>query len=138
VVSEYEDLLEAYIEARQHRDEAEAEFRKFEEKLVIYMEEHRRKNLELDDGEHVSRVTYTQSTQVKVDEEGLKKHLTAPVFNKYTVRKLDRKALEKAIDEGAISSLSVTPYITVAKTKPFLKYTIKDSPDDGDGLSGTE
>lgn len=128
---DYYDLLESYIERRIMRDMAERAFRQSEEKLVAWMEEHRRKSVRLDDGEHIFSATYKQATRTEINEQGLRKALGAPTYDKYTVRALDKKALDKAITDGEISSMTVAPFVTRTTGNPYLQYTTKEKSGDG-------
>ena len=94
--------------------------------LLNYMEARSRKTIKVTADGYLLQCTYTQQTTVKVDEKGLKKALGAPVFNKFTKRVLDRRALEAALDKGSVSPVKVTPFITATKSDPFIRFTMKE------------
>lgn len=103
--------------------------------LVAQMEANKRKTYEISKDGYVFRATYKQNTQVSIDEQGLRKQMTAPVFDKYTVKKLDRKKLEQALDDDEQLRLVVAPYVTTKKSAPFVQLTMKEDknePDDGE------
>lgn len=64
---------------------------------------------------------------LKIDETGLRKALGARVFNKFTVRKLDRKKFEHAVDTGEIDPLMVSQYIAVDESDQFVTHRVKEA-----------
>lgn len=88
------------------------------------MEQARRKSLTSDHGDSTAKVTYVKQSRVQIDERGLRKALTAKVFDRYTNKVLDRKAMEKAMDEGLVDPTVVSKYLTVTESAPFIKYTL--------------
>lgn len=87
------------------------------------MERNQRKNLNLDHGNTTGKVTYTKQTRVVIDEAGLRRALTAKVYDKFTTRVLDRKAMEKAMEAGEINPVTVAKFIKIVESAPFIKYT---------------
>jgi hypothetical protein len=75
---------------------------------------------------HTFSATYTQRTTTQINEEGLRKAMGARVFNKYTIRKLDRKALEKAMGDGVVDPTLVAQYVEQVPGKTFLTYRVKE------------
>lgn len=67
--------------------------------------------------------TYVKRSSPVLDEKGLRKALTAKVFDKYTVKKLDRAALEAAMDRGEINAMVVLPFVQMKDGNPYIKYT---------------
>lgn len=72
------------------------------------------------------QVTYVQTKSYEVDEKGLRKALTAKVFDKYTVKKLERAKLEKAIDDGEVDPMVVARFVAEKPNKPYLRYSEKE------------
>lgn len=94
------------------------------------MAEHQRKTLTIETAEGIKfSGTYTQRTTSQINEAGLRKALGARTFNKFTVRKLDRKALEAAMTEGAVDPVTVAQYVDQVPGKAFLTFRAKE--DDG-------
>jgi hypothetical protein len=121
------DLLEGYIEARERRDAAQAAYKAREEALLQWMEANRRKSVKIDDGREVFTATYTRQHRSDIDEKGLKKALTAPIYYKYTKRVLDKKLLDGAVADGSVSPMTVARFVTEKPSAPFIKFTINKS-----------
>lgn len=79
----------------------------------------------LDEDDTMYRFTYVQPVSVVIDEKGLRKALGARTFDKYTVRKLNRKAMEQAMERGEVSPMVVAKYVTEKPSQPHLKYSVK-------------
>ena len=94
------------------------------------MQEHKRKNLTLASEGLKFSATYTQRTTNEIDEAGLRKALSAPVFDKFTVKKLDRKALERAMSDGDIDPVVVAQFVQQVPGKTFVTYRVKEVEDD--------
>ena len=71
-------------------------------------------------------VSYTQGHTTVIDERGLRRALGAKVFDRYTVRKLERRAMEKAMDSGEIDPITVSRYVTLKPNKPHLSLIEKE------------
>jgi hypothetical protein len=119
---EEQEALLAYIDAKRNADQAILRLDDAEAKLLAVMESKQRKTLTIDQQGIKFSATYTQRTTNQIDEAGLRKALTAKVFDKFTVRKLDRKALEQAMSEGAVDPMVVAKYVEQVPGKKFLTY----------------
>jgi hypothetical protein len=73
------------------------------------------------DGQHNS-LTYVQKETTYIDEVGLRKALTAKVYDHYTKRVLDRKAMEAAMGTGAVDPIVVSKFVTTKPMKAYLDY----------------
>lgn len=71
-------------------------------------------------------LTYVQGHTTYVDEPGLRKALTAKVFDRYTKRVLDRKAMEAAMSNGSVDPITVSRFVTERPKKAFLKYSERE------------
>lgn len=78
----------------------------------------------------VFSATYTQRSTTQINEQGLRKALGARVFDKYTIKKLDRKAMEKAMEEGVVDPTTVAQYVEQVPGKTFLTYRVKEETDE--------
>lgn len=78
----------------------------------------------------ITSATYVQRKTYQIDEIRLRKALTAKVYDKFTVRKLDRSALEKAMEAEQVDSKIVAQCATPVVGKPYLKLTTKEVQDD--------
>lgn len=87
------------------------------------MEQRQQKTYSWSDGERVKKITFVQRETPEIDEKGLRRALTAKVYDKYTVKKLDRKSLENAMDTGAVDPMTVSRFVTMKSSKPYLKFS---------------
>ena len=118
------ELVTNYLEARARRDEAQANLDNHTARLIKQMEADQRKSFRWDDDGLRRTVTYKQSHATEINERGLRRALTARVFDKYTKRVLDRKAMETAIDAGEIDPLVVSRFVQLRPNKPHLTYKV--------------
>ena len=100
------------------------------------MKANQRKTVTLESEGRKFTATYTQRTTTQIDERGLRKALTAKVFDKFTVKKLDRKALEAAMGEGAVDPMVVAKFVEQVPGKTYLTYREKDKNDEAADLQG--
>lgn len=119
-------LVADFLTARQIRDRAQADLDEAQDRLIKQMEQDQRKSFRwTSDG--VSRaITYVQAHTTVIDEAGLRKALGAKAFDRYTIKKLDRKAMEKAMDEGKVDPVTVSRYVTLKPNKAHLSLTEKE------------
>lgn len=113
-------LVGEYLQARVERDQAQAKFDEIQARLMKQMEADQRKSYRWQADGRAFAVTYVQAHTTQIDEKGLRKALTAKVFDQYTIRKLDRRAMEKAMDAGAIDPVTVSRFVTQSPNKPHL------------------
>ena len=64
-----------------------------------------------------------QTETTKIDEEGLRKALGVKLWNKITVKKVDKAKLTTTIADGEISPELASGFLTVQKNKPYIRYT---------------
>lgn len=120
------ELVADFLRARTLRDKAQADFDEAQARLMKQMEADQRKTFKWDaEGVH-HNLTFVQQSMTVIDEPGLRKALTAKVFDKYTTRTLNRKAMERAMDEGKVDPITVSRFVTQRPKKPFLSYTEKE------------
>lgn len=119
-------LIEEYLRARGERDQAQHQFEEIEARLIKQMEADQRKSYKWrEDGTNKS-LTYVQANTTLIDERGLRKALRAKVFDRYTKRVLDRKAMEAAMDAGEVDPVTVSRFVTLRPNKPHLKYVERE------------
>lgn len=82
------------------------------------------------DGGKRYQVTYVQGETTSINEDGLRKALGTAKFRKYTTEKLDRKKLEAAMELGEVDPIVVGQHVSVAPSKPYLRFTEKEAGDD--------
>lgn len=123
-------ILQEYLDAKAAHDLAGERLSNATEALLEQMAEKHQKSYKHKYQGVVTTVTYVKRETVEVDEKGLRKALTARVFDRYTVKKLDRKAMEAAMDTGAVDPMVVARFATTKESAPYLKYTKKEEEDD--------
>jgi hypothetical protein len=119
------DLVADYLQARMERDKAQAHLDETQARLIKQMEADQRKTYRWQAGGRQHHLTYVQQHTTEIDEKGLRKALTAKVFDKYTQRKLNRKWMEIAMDAGEVDPVVVSKYVSQKPKRPFLTYTDK-------------
>lgn len=72
-------------------------------------------------GNEIVKATYVAPVRVKIDEKGLRKALTARVYDKFTVKTLDRKKMEEAMERDEIDARVVAKYVTPQEVTPSLR-----------------
>jgi hypothetical protein len=113
-------LVGDYLIARQKRDQAQAELDEAQSRLMKQMEADQRKSYKFTTADAKYTVSYTQGHTTVIDEKGLRRALTAKVFDRYTKKVLDRKAMETAMDAGAVDPVTVSRFVTLKPNKPHL------------------
>lgn len=119
-------LVGDYLIARQKRDQAQLELDEISSRLMKQMEADQRKSYRWETADWKYSVTYTQGHTTVIDEKGLRRALRAPVFDKYTKKVLDRKAMEAAMDAGVIDPVTVSRFVTLKPNKPHLTLVQKE------------
>jgi hypothetical protein len=120
-------LVGDYLIARQRRDQAQAELDEIQSRLMKQMEADQRKTYRWSASGHTFSVSYTQGHTTVIDEKGLRRALTAKVYDKYTKKVLDRKAMESAMDAGVIDPITVSQFVTLQPNKPHLTLREKEA-----------
>lgn len=115
--SQEQSLIEAYLSAKAAADRAQERVAELAERLCKEMEATQTKTYTTDD----AKVTYVRNSTTKIDEKGLRRALRAKVFDRYTVRKLDRRAMEAAMDTGEVDPVIVSKFVHTEYTKPYLR-----------------
>jgi phosphoenolpyruvate-protein kinase (PTS system EI component) len=121
------ELVADFLEARTRRDRAQAEFEEAQARLIKQMEADQRKTFKWTADGRNHNLTFVQQHTTVIDEPGLRKALTAKIFDRYTKRVLVRQAMERAMDEGKIDPITVSRFVTQRPKKPFINYTEKDT-----------
>lgn len=119
-------MVLALAAARRDVEKMQEAFAKAQRALADYMETHQRKTVKITDEGFLFQATYSRQTSVKIDEDGLRKKMGAKEFDQYTVKKLDRKALEQALDDNEALQLTVAPFVSTTQSEPFIRLTIKE------------
>lgn len=125
--AEAEQILTEYVQARKDADSAIRHLEDLEAKLLSFMENKQRKTYKVKWSDGITyTATYTQRSTTQINEQGLRKALTARVFDKFTVKKLDRKALEHAMGEGEVDPMVVAKFAEQVPGRKFLTFRAKE------------
>lgn len=124
-------FVSEYLAAKADADRANARLNKAQAELLTWMKGHRSKTIKMELGdEEIAQLTYVQATRYEINEKGLRRALRARVYDRYTERKLNRKALEAAIDRGEVDPMVVAQHTVPVVGKPFIKYTVAKGDED--------
>lgn len=91
--------------------------------LLEQMEEKHQKSYKWNKGGLTRTVTYVKGERSVIDEKGLRKALTAKVYDKFTEKKLIRRKLEEAMNNGEVDPMVVAQHVTTTPTAGYLRYT---------------
>jgi hypothetical protein len=120
-------LVAEYLQAKQRYENAKADYEEYQRRLIKQMEADQRKYFRWTEDGLTHKLTFVQQHVTHIDEPGLRKALTAKVFDRYTKRVLDRRAMELAMDSGTVDPITVSRFVTQVPKKPFLSYTEKET-----------
>ncbi len=120
------DLLAEYIAARRAYEQAERHYKELGKQHTEEKAQKHQKSMTLTSEGKAINVTYVQKTSYDLDEKGLRRALTAKVFDSYTEKKLNRKALEEAMSRQDVDPTVVAKYVSEKPSTPYLRYTEKD------------
>lgn len=121
-----EPLVSDYLQARAERDKAQAHLDEVQARLIKQMEQDQRKSFRWEEDGVSRAVTYVAKRTPVIDEAGLRKALTAKVFDRFTKKVLDKKAMEAAMDSGEVNPVTVSKYVTLKPSRPYLEYRAKE------------
>ena len=122
-VAAEDPVLEEYLDAKAEMVRVNDRFARAQTALLNQMREKHQKSYKwIRDGQTRS-VTYVQGERTVIDEKGLRKALTAKVFDKYTDKKLNRKKMEEAMSEGVIDPMVVAQHVSSQPASAYLRYT---------------
>jgi hypothetical protein len=129
--AEYADALaeatDALQQARDARDYAEEAFRSAQNNVLTIMASAGITSSAVTVGDQRIRVTAVRGERLEINEEGLRKAVTAPVFDKLCDLKLNRNKLETAIAEGRVDPVLVASFVTHKESTPYVRLTVTDS-----------
>lgn len=122
-----DDLVGEYLALRAERDKAQSALDEATERLMKQMEADQRKSFRWTANGRAHSLTFVRRNTVEVDEPGLRKALTAKVFDRYTKRVLDRKRMETAIEAGEVDPITVSRFTTLRPAKAYLDYREREA-----------
>jgi hypothetical protein len=120
------------IEAREAEAKAHEQVKHAEAALAELLAEQQLKTARLQVGNHAYTATVTSRVSHTFDESGLRKALTAKVFDRFTIRKLDAKALKQAVEEGRVDPAVVAQYTQEHTSPPYIQVRSREINDDGE------
>ena len=126
-MTEPDEMVSEYLAAKAEYEYYKQRLDDLTEVLIKQMVADQRKSYRWRVGNELSTLTFVQQRQTFIDEPGLRKALTAKVFDRYTKRVLDRKRMEEAMDIGEVDPVTVSRFVTQRPKKPFLTYTVKEA-----------
>lgn len=121
------ELVREYLIARAEMDKAKVRLDDAAGRLIKQMESDQRKSFRWDTDGVRRTINYIQKRTTVIDEQGLRKALTAKVYDKYTKRVLDRKAMEDAMGIGAVDEVTVARFVSFKPQRPYLEYREKET-----------
>ena len=116
------ELVREYLIARAEMDKAKVRLDEAAGRLIKQMESDQRKSYRWDTDGVRRAITYKQAHRTEIDERGLRRALTARVFDKYTKKVLDRRKMEEAIGTGVIDKVTVAQFASDNPGQPYLEY----------------
>ena len=122
-------LVQSFAELSQRAADATNAFEAVRKTLAQEMENEQIKTHEVQDGGKVYRATFLQAVIPVIDEGALEDELGTEVFDRYTKRVLDRKALEEAMENGELDPLTVGKHITERKNRPSVRFSTRAADD---------
>ena len=125
-MTEPNDLVAEYLRARTERDTAQAHLDEAQARLIKQMEADQRKSFKWTSDGRQRNLTYVVKRTTVVDEPGLRKALTAKIYDRYTKRILDRRAMERAMDAGDVDPVTVSRFVSMKPHNPYLDYREKE------------
>jgi hypothetical protein len=117
MISDYDQMYESYLEALEAKTAADAHFELCKAAFILFMKNNKRKTL-VGGGK---KFTLVARERPILNEEGLKKSLGAKKWNRLTMRVLDKKKLEAALESGEVDPMLVAQNSIVVEDKAFLK-----------------
>ena len=113
----FADLFDSLALLKDEKEAAEGRFRDAQAMLVALLEERQQKSATV----HGRKFTMVASERTVIDEDGLKKGMGAKAWNKFTIRKLDRSKLERAISDGSVDPVLVARHSVVKRDTPHIR-----------------
>lgn len=111
------DLFDALALLKDEKDEADRRYRETQAMVVAALESRQQKTATV----HGRKFTLVAAERTVIDEDGLKKGLGAKVWNKFTIRKLDRSKLEQALLDGSVDPVLVARHSVVKRDTPHIR-----------------
>jgi hypothetical protein len=118
------ELATRFQVAKAVLDDAEESHRQVQAEILSLMAAHGVKTSTVKLADARYRLTAVQGERLDVDEPGLRKALSAPVYDKLCALKLDRTKLELAIADGRIDPIVVASHTHHRQNRPYVKLSV--------------
>ena len=115
--------LQELVDLKKKHAEIANEIADIEGILMAQMVSRQQKTMSETDGGKKYSVTYVQARTTVINELSLRKAMGAANFDKYTTKKLDRRKLEAAMEEGKVDPVVVSMHAEEKLSRPFLKFS---------------
>lgn len=122
-IAAQDPVLEEYLDAKAEMARVNERYARAQTALLAQMREKHQKSYKWTRDGETKSVTYVQGERSVIDEKGLRRALTAKVFDKYTDKKLNRKKMEAAMGEGVIDPMVVAKFVSTQPASAYLRYT---------------
>lgn len=122
---DYTEEVLALHELRNARDDADQRYRAAAEALMARMDDEGRKSVVVRNGDKTITAARMQVSRVVIDEPALKKRVGAKLWEKISVRVLDRKKLDAFIATGEVAPETVADVSTNAVNAPYIRLAVK-------------
>jgi len=117
-----ERLVLELRDAKKRKAEAEAEEKLIAKSLIELLAKVQEKSGVAKDGGKAYKATVVRQERVNIDEPGLIKALTDEETEQVTDRKVNRTKLDAAMEDDTFFR-KAEPYLTMAPTNPFIRFT---------------
>lgn len=111
------ELFADLARLKEERDEVERRYRDLQDTLVAHLNAKHQKSTTVNG----TKFTVVINERLVIDSDALKKGLGARIWNKFTVRKLDRAKLEAAVLEGSVDPVLVARHSSVKRDTPYIR-----------------
>ncbi len=123
-----QQLLADYLHAQEVARLADQVADEAKARLMAYMSLHGQKSAAVVDDDGLTyKATYVQRERDVFHENAFRAEVGEEVFNRYTVRKVDKKLIEQAMDTGELDPLLVGKFVTTMKDAPYLRLSKGDT-----------
>jgi len=122
-------LTVAFAELQAKADEAARAANDVKKVLAEALEQDQIKTHEVQDGGKIYRATFLQAVVPIIDETGLEKELGSDVYDRYTKKVLDKKALERAMESNEVDPVKVGKHVTERRNAPSVRFTVRAADD---------
>lgn len=118
-----DEMLLSVVQAKKRKEEAEHYYKLQQQSLIEMLESNQQKSATVRDGGKKYKITYVRGERTVIDSDALRKELGTRIFNKYTVRTLDRKKLEEGIARGDVDKVLVSKHMSLLQNAASLRVT---------------